>query len=63
MTGSQYVYFVGAEEPATVAAVNMFTGPVVSLTHAKMKFYKLLRAKGVFKSQLMEKNNFFSKTF
>lgn len=50
------MYFVGAEEPAAVAAVNMFTGPVASLTRAKMKFYKLLRAKGVFKSQVMEKN-------
>ncbi|KAM7076909.1 uncharacterized protein J5F26_016735 isoform 2-T4 [Ciconia maguari] len=37
----------GAEEPAAAAAVNMFTGPVVSLMHAKMKFYKLLRAKAV----------------
>jgi len=55
MTASQYVYFAGAEEPAAVAAVNIFTGPVVSLMCAKMNFYKVLRAKGVFKAQLMEK--------
>ena len=35
MTASQYVYFVGAEEPAAIAAVNMFAGLVGSLTHAK----------------------------
>lgn len=45
VTAPQHVGFVGAEEPATAAVVNIFTGPVLSVTHVKKEVLQATKDK------------------
>lgn len=59
MTASQHVCIVGAEEPVTAAIVNMFTGPVLSLTHVEKEILQATKGKRCVQIPTLEKNNFF----
>lgn len=55
--------FVEAEEPAITTVVNMFTGPVLSLTRVKKEVLQATKSKKCVQIPDLEKNTFFPKIF